>query len=109
MVSLLILSFRFGHGSIEIAHLQLICLIHGKNVQVRLVVTSWCRACLTRIRSLGVFFGALFLVVGWVLKAEGLLHDQKQLFNSTIFVILEIFKTLDLVHDSAVHRCLVQF
>jgi len=56
MVSLLILSFRFGHGSIEIAHLQLICLIHGKNV--RLVVTSWCRACLTRIRSLGVFFGA---------------------------------------------------
>jgi hypothetical protein len=105
MVSLLILSFRFGHGSIEIAHLQLICLIHGKNV--RLVVTSWCRACLTRIRSLGVFFGALFLVVGWVLKAKGLLHDQKQLFNSTIFVIFEIFKTLDLVHDSAVHRCLV--
>ena len=58
---------------------------------------------------IGVFFGALFLVVGWVLKAEGLLHDQKQLFNSTIFVILEIFKTLDLVHDSAVHRSLVQF
>jgi len=105
IINLYSLTIRFCHGSIEIAHLHLICLIHGK--KVRLWVTRWCRTCLTSIRSRFILCDALFLVVRWVFKAERLLHNQKQLFDSAILLIFEIFETLNLVHDSAVHRSLI--